>query len=166
MANTVLNENIIKYNSILESIDEAYFVIDLPGKREWPPLLYAAGNGQVNVVSFLLDKGAKLHTDALRFAVSSGSIPTVELLLAHGVDVNAKSLSSEETYLFTAAWNGDAKMVKYLISKGADVTAKSYGSVSALKAAKRGGNEEVVRILKEALAQRNKKMLHPEKPQS
>ncbi len=32
MANTVLNENIIKYNSILESIDEAYFVIDLPGK--------------------------------------------------------------------------------------------------------------------------------------
>jgi PAS domain S-box-containing protein/putative nucleotidyltransferase with HDIG domain len=32
MTNAFLNENIIKYKSILESIEEAYFVIDLPGK--------------------------------------------------------------------------------------------------------------------------------------
>ncbi|MBN2178494.1 MAG: PAS domain S-box protein [Deltaproteobacteria bacterium] len=31
MTNTFLNENIIKYKSIVESIEEAYFVIDLPG---------------------------------------------------------------------------------------------------------------------------------------
>ena len=32
MTNTFLNENIIKYKTILESIDEAYFAIDLPGR--------------------------------------------------------------------------------------------------------------------------------------
>jgi PAS domain S-box-containing protein/putative nucleotidyltransferase with HDIG domain len=32
MTNTILNENILQYKSILESIEEAYFVIDLPGR--------------------------------------------------------------------------------------------------------------------------------------
>ncbi|MBW2636681.1 MAG: PAS domain S-box protein, partial [Deltaproteobacteria bacterium] len=32
MTNTILNENISKYKSILESIEEAYFFIDLPGR--------------------------------------------------------------------------------------------------------------------------------------
>jgi PAS domain S-box-containing protein len=32
MTNAILNENIVKYKSILESIEEAYFFIDLPGR--------------------------------------------------------------------------------------------------------------------------------------
>ena len=32
MTNAILNENIIQYKTTLESIDEAYFVIDLPGR--------------------------------------------------------------------------------------------------------------------------------------
>ncbi|KAF5851166.1 hypothetical protein GGP41_003998 [Bipolaris sorokiniana] len=115
-------------------------------------LHWAAVNGMIHAVDFLIDKGldvdrrCKRGKTALVLAAENGHTTVVKLLLAKGADLHARSgnggtalvwaascghvetaryLIEEGTALSIASDSGHLEMVELLIEKGADVNALS-----------------------------------------
>lgn len=74
-------------------LDSGAYDVNTPNVRGWPPLFYAAGQNQFDVVRLLLGRGA---------------------------DINKKD-DSGANVLVAAALKGSAEMTRFLIEKGADV---------------------------------------------
>ena len=89
------------------------------------PLHYAAQEGHVPVVAFLLDQGAQVNRPniagetPLHYAVSLDSPETVALLIARGADVNAKTEDGRTPLQMAAAWR-QMGSIRALLDKGAD----------------------------------------------
>jgi len=89
------------------------------------PVLYAAGRGDLLLLSRLFDRGASPNDrfrggeTALHLAVSSPNDEVVRLLLARGADPDAANASGN-TPLHLAASQGDHEIVAALIEAGAD----------------------------------------------
>jgi hypothetical protein len=94
-------------------------------------LVYAARNGQVSVLGFLLSMGADINADpyrgtALIWAVNKGRINVVRWLLDHGADINRRATFGGPTHgqgytaLHAAAENGNLDLAKFLVARGAD----------------------------------------------
>ncbi|MES2604558.1 MAG: ankyrin repeat domain-containing protein [Pseudomonadota bacterium] len=94
-------------------------------------LLYAAYQGDVELVKALLDKGAdpNLRNEYGAFplseAVQAGNQEIIDLLLAHKADPNLGNLEGE-TALMVAARGGDIAAATALLKAGADVNAKEH----------------------------------------
>lgn len=85
----------------------------------WPPLVYAAFGGHLDVVAYLLGKGADIN------AASEGGM----------------------TALMAAARNGHLPVVRALLAGGADMEKRTDRGDSALDIAQRTGNTEIAALL-------------------
>ena len=139
------------------------------------PLMWAAYNGQLDVVNLLLEYGDIIRISgspgfALGWAAYRGHLDVVNLLLEYGVQLNpgrllGKKRGSGTTALMLAAYGGHLEVVRFLLENGADIhvyTAKwlsvqtGLGTIyfqeiggNALMLAIDQGHAEVVRLLLE-----------------
>ncbi len=126
-------------------------------------LLWASSNSLENA-KILISSGAKVNEAAndgmtpflqSTLGVSSGKVPIemCELLRKKGANINA-SLQRKSamgwTALHYAVVNGDIELVRYLIKHGANVNKATGEGSTPLYLAKVGGNEAIIKILKNA----------------
>ena len=141
----------------------------------YTPLMWAAYNGQLEVVNLLLEYGKIIRISgspgfALGWAAYRGHLDVVNLLLEYGVQLNpghslGKKRGSGTTALMLAAYGGQLEVVRFLLEKGADIHVRTaewlpintpLGTVyvqeiggNALMLAIAQGHAEVVRLLLE-----------------
>src|SRR5690606_7406512 len=92
----------------------------------YTPLMFAARNGNSEIIAALLDAGARVDaattngTTPLMFAAASGSVEAVETLMAAGAEVNATENGFGQTALMFAAAYGRDGVIPALMAHGAD----------------------------------------------
>jgi len=113
--------------------------------REYTPLEYAALQGNINIVKYLVEHGANVNPYSvvinwnemtpLMHAAKKGDIIIVKYLVENGADVNTYSHRNDATALSLALQfsksNDIADIVKYLVEKGADVNTYSDDGLNA-----------------------------------
>jgi ankyrin repeat protein len=116
-------------------------------------IMYAAANGDLDLVRALLKAGADVKprnqfgTSALTEASIIGAAPIVEALLKAGADPNFKTPNGE-TPLMSAARSGKVEAAKALLDAGADINAKeTWGGQSALMWAAAQSQADMVKFL-------------------
>jgi len=115
-------------------------------------LHYAAGEGNLEITTYLLDHGAKLEAvnkwgnTPFLAAVIGKNMTTVRYLLDHGADVKVKNQWGI-TPLHSAASSGELEIVKLLVANGADTDAKSSDGDTPLIWASRVGHPKIVKYL-------------------
>jgi ankyrin repeat protein len=128
------------------------------GRSLYLALADPTGKGHPVIVKMLVDAGVDVNAGdgwALHWASFEGNEEAVHILIEAGADVNIKSCNGE-TALETASRFGHVKIIKMLLGAGADV---GIGCGWALYFASFRGDEEVVRVLSEACAAVNLKVL-------
>ncbi len=116
-------------------------------------LHFAAQNGDIAIVQFLIEHGADIKAQdivfsrtALHFAAGNGNLDTVKYLAEHGADIQDKD-DYGATALHYAAKHNKLDVVKYLVSKKMDYTAKDVRGWSAMHYAADGGSIDVIKYL-------------------
>lgn len=115
----------------------------------------------VEILRLMLEYGWRQEESGSHIAAAEkGNMEALRLLVEHGVDLeqvegwwfNSVVIERDErgTALYRAAYKGQEEAAAYLLSKGANVRFKDKKGRSILWAAKRGGNEEVVKLLEGA----------------
>jgi ankyrin repeat protein len=118
------------------------------------PLAMAAWKGRIDMMKFLIREGSDLNLTnargetALVSAAAGGHIDTVKFLISEGAAVNTGS--SGRTPLTYAVTDGHTAIVKFLLANGADVKAKQFDGQTALSLAICNGDEEIIKLLKDA----------------
>jgi ankyrin repeat protein len=119
-----------------------------------PPLLLAAGNGEIHVsmlsacmITMMADQPTRHEINGFEFSIT-GHTACCNLLLEEGADIEQRNVMGEAP-LIRAAHNGHLKTVKFLVEKGADVNAVDMGDNSALHWAAMRGHVEIVKYLLE-----------------
>ena len=130
---------------------------DGTGALESPPLNAAAGAGHIEIVRMLLEAGADpeqgTRYTALGVAAAWGQREIVEALVEAGADLNGRGeYDLAEPPLNCAIQAENAEMVDLLLALGADPTLKDQRNWSALAAAARAGNTEILKALLDAAA--------------
>ncbi len=155
-----------KTNTVEQALTEGYKT-DTRDPENRTLLMYAAFNGQTEIVKMLIKAGAdvnaqdKTGTSALMFAASApGGAKTIQILLDAGAKINAIDSNEHFTALMWAAAEGQAENVKLLLKHKADATLKDVDGDTAESFAAKAGHAKVVKILQEAAA----KKPQPEKP--
>lgn len=117
------------------------------------PIMYAAANGDLELVRALIKAGAnvklqnQLGTSAITEAAIIGSAPIIEALLKAGADPNFKTPNGE-TPLMAVARTGHIDAAKALLDAGADINAKeSWGEQSPLMWAAAQSQADMVKFL-------------------
>jgi uncharacterized protein len=119
------------------------------------PLIHAAFNGKMRIVSWLLINGANInHQDrngwsALHFAVQEKNFEMVEYLLLHGASVQLRDVYGN-TPLWRATFDarGAYDLVRLLLSHKADPNLKNEANRSPLDIAVQIGDDALATILK------------------
>jgi ankyrin repeat protein len=116
-------------------------------------IMYAAANGDVEMVRALIKAGADVKpknqfgTSAITEAAIIGSAPILSALLKAGADPNFRTTNGE-TPLMSAARSGKIEAAKVLLDAGADINAKeSWGEQSPLMWAAAQSQAEMVKFL-------------------
>ncbi|KAF3930125.1 Ankyrin-3 [Dactylella cylindrospora] len=115
-------------------------------------LQWAAGDGQMAIVRFLLRKGASTTAaardgwTALHNAANKGHVDVARALIDAGANVHADA-DGAGTPLLWAAKSGSVAVVSLLLKKGASVSAKSERGWTALHWAAKCGHEDVAKLL-------------------
>lgn len=117
----------------------------------------AAGNQEI--ATLLLDAGAKPDEGAsgltpLAFAVSSGNVEMMRFLVSRGANVNHRAKNTGQTALISAILAARVDAVKTLIELKADVNAAMSDGTTPLKLARKGDQEEIVKLLVDAGAKK------------
>ncbi|OAR00768.1 hypothetical protein LLEC1_03997 [Akanthomyces lecanii] len=127
-----------------------------------PALLAMTGEKpSLEIIRLMLRHGWKQRdSTALIAAAELGNLEAVQLLVENGADLEHveqwwfthTNVDEDEwgTALYRAAFKGQAEPVSYLLEKGASTAFRDKKGRSALWAAKQGGNEKVVELLKGA----------------
>jgi len=145
-------------DSTAEALIQAGARPDQGMKRDGNAMIIAARRGDTALLQKMIATGADVNASVegdgspLIQAARNGHMEAVVLLLQAGADID-KVVAGDENALIGAAWEGDAEMVDYLLRSGADPTieARSYGQArTALSQAKKGGHDDVVRMLQDA----------------
>lgn len=116
------------------------------------PLAWAAHNGDLPMMQYLIAHGAKVDgvtrtgNTPLALAARNGQIPAAQLLLADGANVNAANRGGG-TPLIMAAGHGRSAMVRFLLARGAQVNAVTLSGGTALRAAAAYGDVGTVNAL-------------------
>lgn len=119
-------------------------------RGEWNALMWAARNGNQEMVEFLLASGIDKEAasiggfTALHEAVGEGHTEIVKILLAAGVDMNAKNVSD---YTAVSLAVGHLPMLNILLQAGADPDIQNNKGRTALMSAIKRGEEDAVKAL-------------------
>nr|CAD7426767.1 unnamed protein product [Timema monikensis] len=123
----------------------------------------AADYGHLNIVKCLVDKGADINQPnregfkPLHVATRSGHLEVVQFLV--GLKQNFKESLDEHKILLIASENGHIRIVNYLLDL-IDINTVDSEGCTALHAAVRGGQLEVVQLLVERNAHINCQDVH------
>ena len=128
--------------------------VNHPAENGGPSALWAAAfSGHTNIVQYLLEYGAEVNWQIedrgtpLYTAASTNSMEVVRILLQHDADVNLKG-GLHIRPLNIAAYSGYTETVQLLLEHGVEVNPDDdYRYGSALGAAARIGNADIVRLL-------------------
>ncbi|RAH48591.1 ankyrin repeat domain-containing protein [Aspergillus brunneoviolaceus CBS 621.78] len=97
----------------------------------------------VEILWLMLQHGWRQGRSAAHIAAAElGNMEALELLVEHGADLE------EASGWWTNSYKGQREPVMYLLGKGANVHFRDEMGRSILWAAKQGGNEEVVELVK------------------
>ncbi|MCX7045654.1 MAG: ankyrin repeat domain-containing protein [Candidatus Sumerlaeota bacterium] len=132
------------------------------------PLHWAAGQGHLEIVDFLLDHGADINaTDKdgivpLQVAVGKNQIAIVRRLVERKANLNHKC-SDGSTPLYGAVYKDYLEIARLLIEAGADVNATTNNGVAAMDRAMVMKNKEMTQLLWQSGArpQKGKAMQKP-----
>jgi len=118
---------------------------------KWTPLFYAARNGHLDMVKFLVSSGALVditdktgatpliwctkHKSVTEFLISSGADPCI--ITSYG-----------ETPLHAAVREGCCDVAEYLIYRGANVNMKNKYNETPLKIAQKLGRRDMAQLLR------------------
>jgi ankyrin repeat protein len=113
-------------------------------------LNYAAGNGHLEVVRFLVEQGVDIQDDALKRAAANGRLDVVKFLVEHGADdINNWPLGWAAKY-------GHLEVVRFLVENGADIHAMDDGALRhALRHATANQHAAVVDFFNELINARD-----------
>lgn len=124
------------------------------------PLVAAVREGDLELVRRLIEAGANVNGAApgdgnpLIAAADRGEMTAIAMLVRAGADVNGH-VPGDETPLINAARENRIEAARYLIAQGADVnlavdapTSEGVVRRSPLGMARKGGHEEMVRLLR------------------
>ncbi len=109
-----------------------------PNKDKQTPLMYAAANGNTDVMNALFEAKAPVSTKdasgavAMHAAAHGGSVEAMQLLLDHNSKIDpldARGFSP----IFYAADRDDADAVRWLADKGADINRRGEGGKTLLQ---------------------------------
>jgi ankyrin repeat protein len=131
--------------------------VDAKDKYGRTPLLWAAKNGHVTIVSLLLEKRANINFSdggggtPLSSAAQNGHKAVVQLLLGKGANVNGEFLHGRAPLLW-AAEAGHEAIVKLLLENGAYINARDMYGSSPLGCAAKYGHNAIVKLLLESNA--------------
>ena len=120
------------------------------------PLYMAAERGYLEIVNLLIkhnanvNKADKYGVTPLYWAVWKGHLEVVKILVEHNADVNDADKFGQ-TPLYNAAQKGHLGIVKMLIKHNATVYTKTKNGETVLDAAIHWKNQEIIRIVKEAI---------------
>ena len=125
------------------------------------PLLYAAGEGDVEEVERLLtagadpneqwDKGASDHgVAALHYAAAHGHDAVIRILVGAGANPNIQDINDGDTPLHDAAGFGHHEAVAVLLVADADDTVRNRGGFTPLHNAAAHGDFKSTRLLLDA----------------
>jgi len=122
--------------------------IDAVDRFGYTALLWAAYNGQVDVVKYFMDNNLSVvHKGrALLMAAQKGHTDTVKILLESGAQIEYKD-SSNRTALFLASEYGHNNVTQLLLDKGAQVEHKDMLGNTPLVIASKNGHESIVKLL-------------------
>ncbi len=151
------------YDDMVEYLIGKGADVNLKDNEGKTALLWASSNSLPNA-KILVSNGAKVNETAndgmtpflqASLGVSSGKVPIEmsDLLRKNGADINSelkRKGASGWNALHYAIINGDVELVKYLIKYGANVNKATGEGSTPLYLAKLGGDDEVVKILKNA----------------
>lgn len=139
-----------------------------PDKRDrygGNPLDYAVNSGRVDHVRLLLEHGADpdaLDTDGgpvLFTPVMRRDHEMARVLLEAGADPNVRE-EGRDPLLSLAVTRRDMKLVQLLLDHGADPHLKQESGITPLELARQSGNEEMVRIIENALSESTGEVRH------
>jgi uncharacterized protein len=117
-------------------------------------LMFAANNGNIELLEFLLNNGANILMNnmygdtAIGIAALRGKLAIVQRLVAAGAKLETEGWAP----LHYAAFNGHADVIRYLIDKQVSVDARAPNGQTALMFAAKNDHLEVVRLLVSANA--------------
>ncbi len=110
-------------------------------------LLWAANNGHIDAVQYLLDRGdfdinrqSNNGKTALMWAITWGHFSVVKLLIKYKADIHRTDVSGMNA-LMHAVMGGNVNIVEELIEHGADLLKKNKHNATALTIARNTGNQ-------------------------
>jgi uncharacterized protein len=127
--------------------------VNCRGPDGLPPLLLAAGLGQVELVKLLLTAGAdtltvepRMGTTALHKAAQSGNADVIGLLPDHGAFIDQQSPRLGNTALMDAVIHKQEEVVHRLLQRGARTTIRNHGQQTALDLAQHDGLDAIAHL--------------------
>ena len=116
-------------------------------------LHYAAQNGSLDIIKFLVEHGADISAQdyeqsrsVIHFAAENGDIECIKYLTEHGADLQDKDANGATAFHYAVMAN-NLEAVKYFVTKKLDYTAKDYRGWTAMHYAANGGAFEVMKYL-------------------
>ena len=155
LINAVSNKN----KAIAEMLLAAGADVSIKNRFDFNALNIAVAANNQELAALLLDHGANVETDTstltpLMFAASAGNVDMIRFLVKRGAKVNRGASEGGQTALLSAIYAGKPDAVQALVELKADVNAKTKDGDTPLKAAMKGDQDDVVKILKAAGAKK------------
>ncbi|XP_073716799.1 death-associated protein kinase 1 [Misgurnus anguillicaudatus] len=147
------DDNVPGLKHLLDSLTS--YDINQPNKHGTPPLLTAAGGGNVQIIDVLMKKGAEIQAldktgaNAIYYASRHGHVGTLRFLHEKKCPLDIQDKSGE-TALHVAARYGNVDVVQYLCSIHANPDLPDREQETPLHCAAWHGYSAVARVLCEA----------------
>ncbi|XP_077457150.1 death-associated protein kinase 1 [Stigmatopora argus] len=144
------DDNVPGLQHLLGSLNS--YDVNQPNKHGTPPLLTAAGCGNVDIINVLIRKGAHIHAldksgaNAIYYAARHGHVDTLKFLHANKCPLDVQDKSGE-TALHVASRYGNVDVVSYLCGIKANPDLYDKERETALHCAAWHGYSAVARAL-------------------